>query len=73
MAEKAMYDEKWPLITIDNFIDGKRMPSTSYMDGFDPSTYKVFLKIADSDANVAHQAVTAASAAFKTFVLNCLL
>lgn len=55
------------LITIDNFIGGSRRKTSNYIDGFDPSSGKVFLKIADSQREDAEMAIDVAQEAFKNW------
>ncbi len=53
---------------INNFIDGKFVPTEAYLDSFNPSTEEVIAHIADSSAEDANQAVQAARKAFPTYV-----
>ena len=55
------------LITIDNFIGGSRWKTSNYIDGFNPSNGKVFLKIADSQKEDAERAVAVAQEAFPKY------
>lgn len=64
MSPKPLYDETLPVHTINNYINGERITTPTYLDGFDPANDKVFLKIADSDVTQAAQAVSAAENAF---------
>ena len=49
---------------VDNFINGKFVPTENYLDSFNPSTEEVIAQIADSSADDADRAVQAARQAF---------
>ncbi|CAF3950574.1 unnamed protein product [Adineta steineri] len=49
---------------VNNFIDGKFVPTESYLDSFNPSTEEVIAHIADSSPEDANQAIEAARKAF---------
>ena len=55
---------------VDNFINGKFVPSESYLDSLNPSTEEVIAQIADGSADDANQAVKAARQAFPSYVVN---
>lgn len=52
--------------TLENYINGKFVPTTSHIDSYDPSTGEVFLKVPDSGKEDIDNAVEAAKVAFKT-------
>ncbi|KAK3578193.1 hypothetical protein CHS0354_015244 [Potamilus streckersoni] len=51
-------------LVIQNFINGKFVPSKQFIDSYNPATGKVWAKIPDSDATDVDIAVTAADDAF---------
>ncbi|XP_061181461.1 2-aminomuconic semialdehyde dehydrogenase-like [Saccostrea echinata] len=51
-------------VIVQNFVNGKFVPTEKYIDSFDPSTGEVWAKIPDSGEKEINDAVTAAKAAF---------
>uniref|UniRef100_A0A8C9L043 Aldehyde dehydrogenase 8 family member A1 n=1 Tax=Panthera tigris altaica TaxID=74533 RepID=A0A8C9L043_PANTA len=52
------------LLTLENFINGKFVPCSSYIDSYDPSTGEVYCRVPDSGNEEIEAAVEAARAAF---------
>ncbi|XP_049643998.1 2-aminomuconic semialdehyde dehydrogenase [Suncus etruscus] len=52
------------LLVLENFIDGKFFPCSSYIDSYDPSTGAVYCRVPDSGKEEVEAAVAAARAAF---------
>uniref|UniRef100_A0A2K6H081 Aldehyde dehydrogenase 8 family member A1 n=1 Tax=Propithecus coquereli TaxID=379532 RepID=A0A2K6H081_PROCO len=52
------------LLMLENFIDGKFLPCTSYIDSYDPSTGEVYYRVPDSGKEEIDAAVEAARRAF---------
>ncbi|ESN96808.1 hypothetical protein HELRODRAFT_102275 [Helobdella robusta] len=52
---------------IDNFVNGVRLKSDKYLDGFNPATGEVFLKIVDSGLSEAKEAINSAEKAFDSW------
>ena len=55
---------------VDNFIDGKFLPTERYLDSLNPSTEEVIAHIADGSAEDADRAVQAARQAFPSYVVD---
>lgn len=49
---------------VNNFIDGKFVPTETYLDSINPSTEEVIAQIANSSAEDADRAIQAARQAF---------
>ncbi|XP_067558133.1 2-aminomuconic semialdehyde dehydrogenase [Pseudorca crassidens] len=52
------------LLMLENFIDGKFLPCSSYLDSYDPSTGEVYCRVPNSGKEEIEAAVEAARAAF---------
>ncbi|XP_009997444.1 PREDICTED: aldehyde dehydrogenase family 8 member A1 isoform X3 [Chaetura pelagica] len=52
------------LLVLENFIAGKFVPSSSYIDSYNPSTGEVYCRVPDSGKEEVEAAVKAAKAAF---------
>ncbi|XP_077669192.1 2-aminomuconic semialdehyde dehydrogenase isoform X2 [Eretmochelys imbricata] len=52
------------LLVLENFINGKFVPCSSYIDSYDPSTGDVYCRVPDSGKEEVEAAVTAARDAF---------
>ncbi|XP_029452471.1 2-aminomuconic semialdehyde dehydrogenase [Rhinatrema bivittatum] len=52
------------LLVLENFIAGKFVPCTNYIDSYDPSTGKVYCRVPDSGREEIEAAVAAAKDAF---------
>jgi acyl-CoA reductase-like NAD-dependent aldehyde dehydrogenase len=70
MATKEVIDrllkaaESGKILTIDNFINGKFVPTSETLDSVDPSIGETWIKVPRSGETVVNQAVAAAKAAF---------
>ncbi|PNJ78621.1 ALDH8A1 isoform 3 [Pongo abelii] len=52
------------LLMLENFIDGKFLPCSSYIDSYDPSTGEVYCRVPNSGKDEIEAAVKAAREAF---------
>lgn len=57
------------MLVLENFIGGKFVPCANYIDGYNPSTGKVYCKVPDSGKEEVDMAVKAASEAFERLSL----
>ena len=53
------------MLVLENFIGGKFVPCTNFIDSYDPSTGEVYCKVPDSGKEEVDLAVKAASEAFE--------
>ncbi|XP_030054312.1 2-aminomuconic semialdehyde dehydrogenase [Microcaecilia unicolor] len=61
-----MADQK-NFLVLENFIAGKFVPCTDYIDSYDPSTGEVYCRVPDSSSQEINAAVTAAKGAFPSW------
>ena len=63
LTKEVVYKRYPTMIVVENFINGKFVPTDSYIDSFDPSTGEVWAKVPASGEREVQLAVEGAEAA----------